>query len=237
MWVDIGGIALQHAEDLLLLGGIEKPIAVLVAVVGSLASEIIGQRDTEAVTAVAAVYLAVDMGKAASHHHLLCLLVVQAACFATCRWQHARPACMLFGCLKEGLVSQTLAFLLTVIAWTEGPPFGYFVEIDHELTRNPNCALPSPDPSPTPPWEGRGIAKGDGKGRICENVTQITLITQIYTTFVFEDYLCFACFRNPISTSSCCCRSNRSHSACRNRSGHSRSRNGGSRSGARHRCR
>lgn len=89
MWVDIGGIALQHAEDLLLLGGIEKPIAVLVAVVGSLASEIIGQRDTEAVTTVAAVYLAVDMGKTACHHHLLSLLVVQAACFATCRWQHA----------------------------------------------------------------------------------------------------------------------------------------------------
>lgn len=131
MCFDIGGVALQHAAYLLLLCGIEHPLAVLVAVVGSLASEIVGQGDTEVVTSVAALYLAVDLGKAACHHYFLCFLVVQASLFATRIWEHARPSRMLFRCLKECLVAKAPVLLLAVVAWTEGPPFWYFLEIDH----------------------------------------------------------------------------------------------------------
>jgi len=129
--VALEAVATEDLAYHVLLFGRQHHFAILVAVIGSFAAKIVGQCYAYVVTGITAVELLAEIVESHSHPDAPGFLIVAAGVAVQCCWKHTFPPCHTLGCLPECQVAQAVLPLGTFVAGTEGPPIGYFFEINH----------------------------------------------------------------------------------------------------------
>ena len=115
-------VASQQVQDPLLLGRVEQSLAILVAVVGAFATEIIGQCYSYVVACITALQLFIDAYEATRHPHLLEFTEIVALTVLPGIGQDARPLSLIMRSAHAGLIAQAVGSLWAVGLVADGPP-------------------------------------------------------------------------------------------------------------------
>ncbi len=115
-------VTCQQVQDPLLLDRVEQSLAILVAVVGAFAAEIIGQCYSYVVPCIAALQLFIDACEATRHPHLLEFTEIVALTVLPGIGQDARPLGLITRSAHASLIAQAVGCLWAVGLVADGPP-------------------------------------------------------------------------------------------------------------------